>query len=80
MGPCDPHEVQWSQVQGPVPGSGLSVSNVNTDWYWMNKEQPRVGRSRDNDGWKIGHGTAWYVCIPNPTKSCVASEEAWAAG
>ena len=32
VGPCQPHEVQQGQVQGPAPGSGQSQAHIQVGW------------------------------------------------
>ena len=50
--PCEPHEVQQGQVQGPVPGSGQSQAQVQV-WQRIAWEQPQGEGSRSVYWWKI---------------------------
>ena len=75
MGPCEPHEIQQSQVQGPASGLGQPLVSMmgsraalpkRTWGYWWKKSWTRA----DN------------MCFQSrkPTVHWAASKEVWPAG
>lgn len=61
MGPCEPHEVQQDEMQGPAPGLQKFPVSVHTGG--MNWKQPCEGL-RDSGGWKFWYKSARCTCSP----------------
>ena len=76
MSPCQPHEVQQGQVQGPAPGLGQSTG---TGWVveWLeNSPEKDLGVSVDeifNMNWQFALAAQKANCIQGCPKSNLTS-------
>ena len=62
-GPCEPHEGQQGQVQGPASGSGQWPVSIQAGG-WRDWEQRWGEGLRGTGGWKAGHEPS--VCARSP--------------